>query len=725
MTPAADSAAAVATDKRNLRALGLRGKLFLAFGAVAGLTVLASAVAFVSYSEVGRALSGIAGENLPAMSASVRLAKGSAEIVSVAPALLAANDKKERDAAIAALEADQRQLQRAIDQLAATAGGSEATTPLRHAVTEMAGNLSQLAATVERRLTLRDERLAMTARIRAAHAAIADKLTPLVDDAIFDLVTGLQTAPDMSDPKAMEQHLSDLADKQVVALQAMSALRADANLALGLLTEVASIPGKELLPPLRDRFSAAAKHIDNSLSELKSEQTLGALRGPVTELLGYGRGDKNIFDLRTRELEAAVEGERAVAANRQLAAALEKAVGELVAQSEAGAKSAATATDAAISRGRVLLISITVASLVVALVIGGFYVGSSVVRRLTSLRRSMTEIAGGNLDAEIPGKGSDEIAEMASALTVLRDNGRAARLAEEEAAAERRRMAEQRRADLLALADGFEASVKGVVESVSSAASDMQSAAATMVQTSAETSRQASAVTEASTQASANVQTVASAAEELSASTAEIGKQVSESADVATHSVAETQRTNETVQSLAAAAQRIGDVVSLINDIASQTNLLALNATIEAARAGDAGKGFAVVASEVKSLANQTAKATEDIAAQIREIQEATKHAVDAIGETGKTIRRISEIATAVAGAVEEQNATTLEIARNVQQAAQATQGVSANIAGVTHAVSNTGEAANLVLDSAAQLAEQGQKLRNEVGSFLSGVRAR
>ncbi len=274
------------------------------------------------------------------------------------------------------------------------------------------------------------------------------------------------------------------------------------------------------------------------------------------------------------------------------------------------------------------------------------------------------------------------------------------------------------------MAEKFEENVKGVVESVSAASTEMQATAESMASTAEETSSQASVVAAAAEQANANVATVAAAAEELSKSIEEIGRQVVESTNISTKAVEEAQRTNETVQGLAAAAQKIGDVVDLINDIASQTNLLALNATIEAARAGEAGKGFAVVASEVKSLANQTAKATEEIASQISAMQSETADAVGAIKGIGETITQLSEIATSNAAGVEEQEAATQEIARNVQEASQGTKEVTSNIAGVTEAASNTGQAAQNVLEAAGDLSKQMESLRTDVDAFLVEVRA-
>ena len=348
----------------------------------------------------------------------------------------------------------------------------------------------------------------------------------------------------------------------------------------------------------------------------------------------------------------------------------------------------------------------------------------SIAPPLQSMTNVMGKLAGGEFTIDIPAtQRRDEVGQIAKAVLVFKENMIKARDAAKREA-EEQKAREVRVQKIDGLTRDFDSDVSLVVKTVASATTEMQATASSMTATAEETSRQATAVAAAAEQASTNVQTVASASEELSSSITEISRQVSESARIAAQAVEEAQHTNTTVQGLADAAQKIGDVVKLINDIAGQTNLLALNATIEAARAGDAGKGFAVVASEVKSLANQTAKATEDIATQINAIQSATQNAVGAIQGIGKTIGAISQIATTIASAVEEQGAATQEIARNVQQAAAGTREVAATIAGVTEAAGQTGSVAGAVRTAAEELSQQSAVLNAQVARVVADIRA-
>jgi len=354
----------------------------------------------------------------------------------------------------------------------------------------------------------------------------------------------------------------------------------------------------------------------------------------------------------------------------------------------------------------------------------GFIVRNRISNPVRGMTNAMTRLANGDHNVEIPeAQSDDEIGAMRAAIEVFKTNAyEMLRMQEEKIEAEHRIEAEKREA-MRRTADEFQASVGSIVQLVSSASTDLNNSAAAMSHTAENSLSLSAATAHASNDASQNVATVASATEELSSSITEIGGQVARSAAVASQALSEAEAASEKVQGLASAAEKIGQVIELITDIANQTNLLALNATIEAARAGDAGKGFAVVASEVKNLANQTARATEEIAQQISAVQTSTQESVDAITNITTVIRELDEIATSIASAVEEQTVATQEITRSVALASDGTQEVSENISGVENAAKETEEAATKIRSASSDLSEQAETLQAEVTSFLNRIR--
>ena len=352
-------------------------------------------------------------------------------------------------------------------------------------------------------------------------------------------------------------------------------------------------------------------------------------------------------------------------------------------------------------------------------------ISRSITRPLSQLGTRMRALADGSLEGDIPGIArGDEIGAMAATVQIFKDNALRIRGLEKIEAETQGRAAAERRAAMESIASDFERSVTGIVRSVSAAAAGMQTTAQSMTATASDASARAATVGAASQSASNNVGTVAAAAEELSSSVTEISRQVTRSSEIASKAVGDAERTNATVGALSTGAEKIGEVVKLIHSIAAQTNLLALNATIEAARAGESGRGFAVVASEVKALANQTAKATEEISAQVAAMQASTSDAVLSIGGITATIAQMSEITVSLSTAIDQQGNATREIARNIQSVAAGSNEISAHIGGVTTAAAATGLAASDVLSNARELDNQSGMLRGAVDEFLAKVRA-
>jgi methyl-accepting chemotaxis protein len=553
----------------------------------------------------------------------------------------------------------------------------------------------------------------------------------------------------MSGSKAVRQANERAENQNLVAIKGIEAKSSARGMMIGVRDiRLASTPAQLLAAQedVVDQYKAVRKFIDEALMLSKSAENrarlekmnqladqylnsaakpIAAVRGELLEIEAKQGADVKA-DVGARLAKLGDEAVRltkevALPTAKELAEVSEKVVGFAKGRVEEE-KAAAAREEASAER-----ISIILGAAVALLLIGACVLSIiTIAKPISALTKSMRELAEGNFSVVLPGLGrKDEVGSVAAA--VERFKVVSEQKAREEAEVKRKRdeiAAQQRKADMVKLADSFEAAVGEIVETVASASTELEASASTLTSTAERAQHVTTTVAAASEEASTNVHSVAAATEELASSVTEIGRQVQESARIATEAVDQARKTNDRVGELSRAAGRIGDVVELINTIAGQTNLLALNATIEAARAGEAGRGFAVVASEVKALAEQTAKATGEIGQQVSGIQAATQHSVDAIKEIGGTIEKLSEIASIIAAAVEEQGAATQEISRNVQQASQGTQQVSSNIADVQRGATETGSASSQVLSAAQSLSSDGNRLKLEVGKFLNSVRA-
>jgi len=476
-------------------------------------------------------------------------------------------------------------------------------------------------------------------------------------------------------------------------------------------------------PAQKERIQHGADKTFEMLKRARSRSGEAEINAQIDKLVATATSVKSVADevMKSEDAKVRVSKERLAPIARDI----DKGIGEGISVATRLAEMRRVQLAEKIeSAGQVgLAIGLPVVFVLIGSVVFSIF---GVARPIAAMTRAMQKLAAGDFDVVLPGLGrGDEIGGMAHAVEAfkLKAVERARQEADMQEAA-RRTQAAARKVEMQKLADVFEAAIANVVDTVSTASSELESAASTLTQTADSTQKLSGVVAQASDEASTNVQSVAAATDELSSSVGEISRQVQESSKIASEAVHQAQTTDARINELSKAANRIGDVVKLITAVAEQTNLLALNATIEAARAGEAGRGFAVVAAEVKTLANQTAKATDEISSHIAGMQAATQDSVAAIKEIRGTIGRISDISTAIAAAIEEQGAATQEISRNVAQAAQGTAAVAANINDVNRGASRTGEASGQVLSSAQALSTQGGKLKTEVARFLETVRA-
>jgi methyl-accepting chemotaxis protein len=699
---------------------GIKAKLLMAFGVVAGTTLVVGAVGWSSLTNVGAQLGAVTQRNVPHVIATFELSGTGAAAASIAPALFAATSEAERDRQSKTLD----HLRQAMGDSLAAIGrfDPQQARTLQPLVDQTASQLDGLNKVVVQRLEVTQKREALATAMDGELTAFIHLATPALGQAKNRVAAASMSIA--GDAAQLTRLLLRLVGTQVPTEQRISQLITDVNLAAGDLRSTLRAVDVKTLDAIAADFAAAADRVVESLDVLDRIDKVEGLRAASQAILAHGQGDGSAFALRRSELAVLQAGNETLAQTRAAATTLNDAVAKAVETVRREMAAAAERSDSEVRTGSAIMLTLAFASLCVAGAIGWFYVGRRIAGRLGQLSAAMVALSHGNLQAPIAdATGGDEIGEMTQALRVFRDSMvRADELATTQRAEYETKEARQREIEVAT--SEFNSAIADVTGALGSATTELRRSAESLAETARETSEQASTVAAASNEASSNVQAVASATEELSSSIAEIARQVEESSGIATRAVADAGRTNTEVQGLAAAAQKIGDVVQLISSIASQTNLLALNATIEAARAGEAGKGFAVVASEVKSLASQTAKATEEISAQITAIQGATGTAVDAIRGITGTIGTINEIATTIAAAVQEQGAATTEIARNVQETARGTTAVTSTISGVSTAADSTGSAASKVLGATEDLSRQSETLRLVVDRFVARIRA-
>ncbi|WP_063686569.1 methyl-accepting chemotaxis protein [Bradyrhizobium stylosanthis] len=693
---------------------GVRGSLFTAFGVVAGMGLVIAAGAGLALQNLGGRMTELSGQDIPRLSASLQLSALSASLAAQGPALLAAQSEEALNERTKKLKELQEQTQQKLNEIIALGGDKSVVAGLGETMKSINEAAQSLTKAARERLDLAALHEKQYDALRSAQGAFVGAASPAMLEAQTRmnaiLGSAILSADDANDVAQTVGQLGNVV--------------ASGNLAAADMSAALSASTSDKLDDIQKEFKTAQGRLRSNLDLLPDNEGNKTLRATAEKLLALGTGKTGVFNLREKELDSIDYGQTILDETRKLNVGLGISVQQLVDGVQKETNSSTSQAQQETSLATTVMLALGALMLVGSGLFVWLYVGRNILRRIRELQRAMQLLSAGDLDTEIVrSRQNDEIGAMKETLTVFRDSMIEARTLASEQDKDRAVKAE-RAAHMEAKIAEFEGTVRTALDNLAQSANSMQSTAQSMSSTADQSNALVNAVASAAEETSVNVQTVSSGTEQLSSSIEEISKQVVTSAAIAKKAVDEAGATDATVQSLADSASRISVVVDLIQTIASQTNLLALNATIEAARAGEAGRGFAVVASEVKSLASQTAKATEEIRTQIASMQQVTTSAVGAIQGIGRIIGEINDVTTTIAAAVEEQGAATREIARNIQHAAGGTSEVSSNIVGVSTASAEAGAAANEVLGASDALRREADLLRGEIDSFLNNMRA-
>tara|TARA_R110002049_G_scaffold309107_1_gene517003 strand:+ start:381 stop:2603 length:2223 start_codon:yes stop_codon:yes gene_type:complete len=711
--------------------LGVREKLAGAFFLVGLIAVLAAAVSVFSFNKFGTRLDEIAYEQLPPMFTAQQLATESVKIVASAPRIVAASTPSEEQVVKIELDMLLDGLREKLEKLAQSGMSPESLSHIEKSGQDLAGGLEELHQKTLNRFEVAaeiSEKLDQFQQLSGRFASMIKPLTSMSQNQISTVAaqveelrkSGNYLTPDqLTQSKDLLFTLDTTLSDRAPILELARLGGEITNTILSTASSSDSTRLKITSVQIRGTIDQAEKTI-NGLENKKLQKFYLGLIKDIRELTV---GDASIPALRMRELELSEEQAAAVVHTAEYATAMENGVNAMVEALQTGVDRAAGDANTLNTQSTYVMYGVGAAAILIPLLIFVVYVRGNLLRRLAGLQKTMVSLADGDLDVDVPSKGHDEISAMGRAVDVFKENALKVRDMQAEEEHLNRERNEALRDELLGLADTLQDEVETAVNEIATLADQLQGVSGQMTHSAELVSTQSEDVATSAQEATGNVETVAAATEQLSASNAEINRQMAETTRISNEASQRAQHTNELVHSLSQSAGRIGEVIALITDIAEQTNLLALNATIEAARAGDAGKGFAVVAAEVKNLANQTEKATEEIAGQISGIQKATGESVTAIGDIGTIIASLNEIATTISAAVEEQGAATDEITRNVRGAADRTRSVSASITEVANETGKTGQLSGEVLTTSKVASEKVREMRNRITNILEDLR--
>jgi len=762
--------------------ISIRYKLLSAFGVVATLTLIAAGVGIYSFSQIRTSFDELTSQGIDAVANASKLAVRSNRVAAAAVDLSKANEEYDRSSAYSELSQVVGSLEKALNDFMSRFKSATGTQGLTQTVDGIKANLEKLDGSTKSRLGSYKRKSDNLAELFREHEEISRSFLPIIDDAYFEAVVAAGGAGDNGATEAvaqMKKQISSFRASVDTYLKAAAELQKDPNNAkkqaelqkadnayfdavIGLETAANSNAKKEVKAAQTDNADHLAKlknalEADSMLHQTVALLVRGALTDDENEIIplqdkvtafaaklikgvetigdanitakmfvvtAYADSDSGLLAERRDELKATKVSNGIIAELFFLTGQLSSSIDSMISGQQEIAAQSAEATGSLMTFSQTLLIAVGIASMALVGLIAFFVVHHGLTKPLEGLIGAMGELAEGNTDVDLPGGSrKDEMGDMTRAVRVFRDNAiERARLAGESEQEQLARAKRQQRVDELVAE--FRVAVGDMLSSVASNMDQMQSTAQLLSGIADDTTSKANSATGASQEAYNSVQTVASAAEELSSSISEISRQVEDATGVVTKAGEGVKATSDKVSSLATAADKIGDIVSMIQDIAEQTNLLALNATIEAARAGEAGKGFAVVASEVKELATQTAKATEEIASQIAEIQGSTGDAVSAIQAISETMDTINQYTQAINTSVEQQNAATSEINTSVEQAASGARSVSENMEGLNASVSETTQSAAQVEHASTSVVEQAEELKQTVDTFLEKMAA-